>query len=127
MATNRIERDDVVANTITFVQTDGAIERPNPALRNVTVDVITLDAVGGAVDPASAGTFTVWYKTDINGGFKTPGTNPVIDFGEAAGSAGADGDAVGAKFTDLPIEIKVVPAGIVGAAAYRVLVKQVDG
>ena len=124
MPTNRIEKDDLVANTITFIQNDGASDRPNSVLPNVTVDVITLDGVGGDVDPASAGTFTVWYKTDINGGFKPPPVNPVIDFGEAAGSAGADGAAVAAQFTDLPLEIKVVPAGVVGAASYRVLVNQ---
>jgi len=119
-----MEKDDLVANTITFTQADGATDGPNPTLPNVTVDVITLDGVGGAVDPASAGTFTVWYKTDVDGGFKTPAVNPIIEFGEAAGSGGADGAAVGASFVDLPLEIKVVPAGVVGAAAYRVLVKQ---
>lgn len=124
MPTNRMEKDDLVANTITFTPDDGALNSPNPTLPNVTVDVITLDAIGGIVDPASAGTFTVWYKTDENGGFKTPGTNPVIAFGEAAGSSGADGAAVAAQFTDLPLEIKVVPDSVVGAAAYRVLVKQ---
>lgn len=36
-------------------------------------------------------------------------------------------DALADKFTDLPLEIKVVPSGIVGAVAYRLLVKQVDG
>lgn len=124
MATNRIEKDALVANTITFTPADGAVDSPNPTMPNVTVDVITLDGLGGAVDPASAGTFTVWYKTDVNGGFKTPSTNPIIEFGEAAGSSGADGAALSASFVDLPLEIKVVPAGIVGAAAYRVLVKQ---
>lgn len=124
MATKRIEKDALVAAAITFNQAGGATDGPDPALPNVTVDVITLDAEGGSVDPATAGTFTVWYKTDANGGFKTPSTNPVIDFGEAAGSSGADGAALGASFTALPLEIKVVPLGVVGAAAYRVLVKQ---
>lgn len=124
MTTKRIEKDALVAATITFTQADDETESPNPAFQNVSVDVITLDGVGGAVDPASAGTFTVWYKTDISGGWKTPGTNPIIEFGEAAGSGGADGAAKSAQFTDLPLEIKVVPAGLVGAAAYRVLVKQ---
>lgn len=124
MATKRIEKDALVASTITFIQADGALNGPDPTLPNVTVDVITLDAIGGIVDPASAGTFTVWYKTDINGGFKTPGTNPVIVFGEAAGDSGADGAAVSAQFTDLPLEIKVVPDSVAGAAAYRVLIKQ---
>ena len=119
-----MEKDDLVANTIIFTQADGATDGPNPTLPNVTVDIITLDGVGGAVDPASAGTFTVWYKTDADGGFKTPAVNPVIAFGEASGSDGSDGDAVGASFVDLPLEIKVVPSGIVGAAAYRVLIKQ---
>ena len=60
----------------------------------------------------------------MDGGFKTPSTNPIIAFGEAAGSGGADGDAKSASFVDLPLEIKIVPDSVVGAAAYRVLIKQ---
>lgn len=119
-----MQKDALVASTITFTQADDSVDAPNPTMHNVTIDVITLDGVNGIVDPASAGTFTVWYKTDINGGWKTPAVNPIIEFGESAGSSGADGVAKSAGFTDLALEIKVVPAGIVGAAAYRVLIKQ---
>ena len=67
MATNRIEKDALVAATITFTQSDDVIDAPIPTMQNASIDVITLDAVGGVVDPASAGTFRVWYKTDNKG------------------------------------------------------------
>ena len=41
MKTNRIEKEALVANTITFTQSDGAVDTPNPTLQNVTVNVIT--------------------------------------------------------------------------------------
>jgi len=124
MATNRIEKEALVAATITFDQADSAVERPNPSFPNVTVDVIGLTALGGSPVVPGAGTFAVFYKTDVDGGFKDATTNPTLTAAQSGGSAGADGAADSSKFTDLPLEIKVVPAGITTAVAYRVLVKQ---
>lgn len=109
--------DDV---TITFVQGTETVE-PNPNFPNCYVDVIGLDGLAGSPVIPGAGTFTVWVKTDVDGGFKTVG---VIAAAEAAGSAGADGAAVGLTFTELPIEVKIVPAGVTTATHYRAILKQ---
>lgn len=124
MTTKRIEKEALVAETITFDQSGGATDGPNPSFPNVTVDVIGLTALGGAPVVPGAGTFAIFYKTDVDGGFKAATTNPTLTAAQSGGSAGADGAADSSKFTDLPLEIKIVPAGITIAVAYRVLVKQ---
>lgn len=126
MATKRIEKEALVAATITFNQEDGETQSPNPSFRDVTVDVIGLTALGGVPVVPGAGTFAIFYKTDVDGGFKAATTNPTLTAAQSGGSDGADGAAESSKFTDLPIEIKVVPTGITTAVAYRVLVKQTN-
>lgn len=124
MATKRIEKEALVAATITFTQNDGETQSPNPSFRDVTVDVIGLTALNGDPVIPGAGTFAIFYKTDVDGGFKAATTNPTLTAAQSGGSASADGAAESSKFTDLPIEIKIVPTGITTAVAYRVSVKQ---
>jgi len=124
MTTKRIEKEALVAATIIFDQDGGATDGPNPSFPNCTIDVIGLTALEGVPVIPGAGTFAIFYKTDVDGGFKAATTNPTLTAAQSGGSASADGAAASSKFTDLPIEIKVVPAGITTAVAYRVLVKQ---
>jgi len=120
MTAKRMSKEDLVANTITFIQ-GNEIDEPNPNFPNGYVDIIALDGLEGNPVIPGAGTFTVSVKTDIDGGFKTVGT---ISAAEAAGSAGSDGDAVGLTFTELPLEVKIIPAGVTTATHYRAIFKQ---
>lgn len=124
MATKRIEKEALVAATVTFTQSNDEFESPNPSFPNVTIDIIGLTALNGSPVIPGAGTFDIFYKTDVDGGFKAATTNPTLTAAQSGGSASADGAAESSKFTDLPLEIKVVPTGITTAVAYRVLVKQ---
>lgn len=121
MPVKRVQKEALVAATIIFDQSDVDIEQIHPNFPNCYVDVIGLTALDGNPVIPGAGTFTVTVKTDIDGGFKTVG---VIAAAEAGGSAGADGAAVGLTFTEMPQAIKIVPAAVTTAVAYRVLIKQ---
>lgn len=123
MATKRISKEAAIAVTTTFTQQDTGLDQPNPNFPNCYIDVISLNALGGSPVIPAAGTYTVWVKTDIDGGWKTVG---VIAASEAAGSAGLDGAAAGLTFVGLPEEFKVVPAGITTATHYRAIIKQVS-
>ncbi len=124
MSTKRIEKQALVAATIIFNQADSEPDSPNPSAINNFIDIVTLDGVDGSPVVAGAGTFNIFYKTDVNGGFKTPATNPTLTAAQTSGSAGADGVADTCEFRDVPLEIKIVPVGITVAASDQVHVSQ---
>lgn len=125
MATKRIDKTDVIANDITFTQADSEVDSPSPSFINNFVEVVSLDGSGDPIVP-SAGTYDVFYKTESNGGFYTPATNPSLTAAQTGGSASTDGLVVATEFRDLPKEIKVEPNGITGVVSYTVFVRQTN-
>ena len=124
MTVRRVEKEALIAATITFTQADIQSQLIHPSSPNNFIDVIALDALGGSPVIPTAGTFTISVKTDVDGGFKAVADNGTLAATKTGGSALADGIAEGASFTGLPIEIKVIPSGVDVAVAYRVLIKQ---
>lgn len=124
MTVRRVQKEALIAATTIFTQSDIQTESIDPSSPNNFVDVIALSALGGVPVIPTAGTFTITVKTDVNGGFKDIADNGTLAATKTGGSALADGIAEGSSFTGLPIEIKVIPAGVDVAVAYRVLIKQ---
>ncbi len=124
MTVHRVEKEALIASTITFTQADSQTELIDPNSPNNFIDVISLDGLGGSPVIPTAGTFEIFLKTDEDGGFKAIADNGSLAAGKTGGSALADGIAEGASFTAMPLEIKIVPTGTDVAVAYRVLIKQ---
>lgn len=124
MTVRRVQKEALIAATITFDQSGDEKERIDPNSPNNFIDVISLDGLGGSPAIPGAGTYEIHVKTDVDGGFKAISDNGSLAGGKTGGSALADGIAEGASFTGLPIAIKIVPTGITVAIAYRVLIKQ---
>lgn len=123
MSLKSFNKEAAVAATIIFNQSGDGRDQPSPAFSITYIDVIALNGLAGSPVIPGAGTFVVWVKTDVDGGWKTVGT---IAAAEAAGSAGADGAAVGKSFTGSVLELKIVPAGITTATHYRASIKQLS-
>lgn len=126
MTVRRVEKEALIASTITFDQNDIENERISPNLQINFIDVISLDGLGGSPVIPTTGSFEIHVKTDENGGFKAIADNGSLAATKTGGSALADGIAEGASFKGLPIAIKIVPAGIAVAVAYRVIIKQTN-
>lgn len=124
MTVRRVQKEALIAATITFDQTGSDHEQIDPNSPNNFIDVISLDGLGGSPVIPTTGTFEIHVKTDENGGFKAISDNGSLAATKTGGSALADGIAEGASFTGLPIAIKIVPAATDVAVAYRVLIKQ---
>lgn len=126
MTVRRVEKEALIAATITFDQSDIENERIDPNSPNNFVDVISLDALGGSPVIPTTGTYEIHVKTDVDGGFKSISDNGSLAATKTGGSALADGIAEGASFTELPLEIKIVPTSTDVAVAYRVTIKQIS-
>lgn len=124
MTVRRVEKEALIAATITFDQTDSVDERIDPSSPNNFIDVISLDGLGGVPVIPTTGSYEIHVKTDENGGFKAISDNGSLAATKTGGSALADGIAEGSSFTGLPIAIKIVPTSTDVAVAYRVLIKQ---
>jgi len=124
MTVRRVEKEALIAATITFDQSDAQSQKIDPNSPNNFIDVISLDGLGGDPVIPTTGTFEIHVKTDENGGFKAIADNGSLAAGKTGGSALVDGIAEGASFTGLPLEIKIVPTTTDVAVAYRVLIKQ---
>jgi hypothetical protein len=124
MTVRRVQKEALIAATITFDQTGSENERIDPSSPNNFIDVISLTALGGNPVTPGAGTYEIHVKTDVDGGFKAIADNGSLAGSKTGGSASADGVVEGASFTGLPIAVKIVPTGITVAVAYRVLIKQ---
>ena len=124
MTVRRIQKEALIAATITFTQADIQSQLIDPSSPNNFIDIIALDGLVGSPVIPTAGTFTILVKTDVDGGFKAIADNGTLAATKTGGSALADGIAEGASFTGLPIEVKIIPSGVDVAVAYRVLIKQ---
>jgi len=124
MTVRRIQKEALIAATITFTQSDEPIQKIDANSPNNFIDVISLDGLAGSPVTPAVGTFEIFVKTDVDGGFKAIADNGSLAAGKTGGSGLADGIAEGASFTGLPLEIKIVPTGTDVAVAYRVAIKQ---
>jgi len=126
MTVRRVEKEALIAATITFDQDDVQSQKIDPNSANNFVDVISLDGLDGSPVIPTTGTFEIHVKTDKDGGFKAISDNGSLAAGKTGGSALTDGISEGASFTGLPLEIKIVPTATDVAVAYRVIIKQVS-
>jgi len=124
MTVRRVQKEALIAATITFDQSDIENDRIDPNSPNNFVDVISLDGLGGVPVIPTTGTYEIHVKTDENGGFKALADNGSLPAAKTGGSALADGFAEGSSFTGLPLEIKIVPTATDVAVAYRVTIRQ---
>ena len=112
--------DDVTVFSNKSAITDGQIMMHFP---HNFVDIVSLDSISGEPTTPSAGTYSVYVKTVDRGGFKSL-KDGELDAKLTGGDSLADGLQLGVDFSANPIEIKVVPSGVIGAAAYKVVVTQ---
>lgn len=115
-----------VASTTTIDTTTSAV--PADRLKEIgtknEVHVIGRDANGDPVVPG-AGTFTVTVQTAKNGAFYALSDGGTLDATLCGGSATPSGTGEFATFNGVPLQVKVVPAGITTAVNYSVEVIQI--
>ena len=115
----------VVANTLTLVMTGSVPADTIKDVGNTTeIHVIGRDVNGDPVEPG-AGTFTVTAQTAKDGNFYAITDGGTLDATKCGGSATAAGTGEFASFRGVPIQIKVVPAGITTAISYSVEAVQI--
>lgn len=119
----RISKEAAVGANVEFSSTDGPFDGLDPNQLEHFVDIVSLDGLGGSPTAPGAGTYAVYYRDTVEGGFKEATGSP-IDATKTGGSALADGVQVGASFTGNPLAVKIVPAGITTATHYRAEVRQ---
>jgi len=126
MAVKRVSKEALIGETILFVNSDkeNELESISPSFMSNQIDIISLDGLKGSPALPTAGTFNIYARTDIDGGFKLVTTNSSMSAIRAGGSLLDDGVAEGATFIGFPLEIKIVPVGVDVAIAYRVDIKQ---
>ena len=126
MAVKRVSKEALIGETILFVTSDKESEHESisPSFMSNQIDIISLDAVGGGPVIPTAGTFNIFARTDVDGGFKLVTTNGSMNAILTGGSLLPDGVALGSSFMGLPLEIKIVPTDVNVATAYRVSIKQ---
>jgi len=108
MTVIRSQKEALIAATIIFTQDDIQAEKIDDNSANNFVDIISLDGLEGDPVIPTTGTYEIFVKTDVNGGFKAISDNGSLAAGKTGGSALADGIAEGASFTGLAQEIKIV-------------------
>lgn len=126
MTMKRVSKEALIGDTLLFnSETDDQIDRIHHSFAMNHIDIISLDALddGNPVTPTT-GTYEIYAKTDIDGGFKLVPERGSFLATLTGGSGLPDGVAVGASFTGFPIEFKIVPTGVDVAVAYRVDIKQ---
>ncbi len=125
MTTKRKTKQALVGAEVLFTSDDvEAITRIDPNLVRNFVDIISLDGLDGSPVTPSSGDYNIFVKTDAEGGFKSLSDNGTLSALLTGGNTLADGVEEGASFAANPLEIKVVPATIAGAVAYRVTITQ---
>lgn len=125
MAVKRVKKEALITETILFVNSDkeNEFESISPSFAMNHIDIISLDVSGDPVTPTT-GSFDIFARTDIDGGFKRIDERTNYPANLTGGSGLADGVAVDAKFIGFPLEFKIVPNGVDVAVSYRVNIKQ---
>lgn len=125
MAVKRVSKEALIGATILFnAETDIESESISPNYAYNIIDIISLDGLKGSPVTPTAGTFEIFVRTDIGGGFKRLCERSSFQAKLSGGSSMADGMAVDAKFIGYPLEFKIAPTGVNVAVAYRVSIKQ---
>ncbi len=120
----RLSKEALIGSVISFAHDDTTTDRLNPQFAMNHIDVISLDGLNGSPVIPTVGTFEIYVRTDIDGGFKRLPDRGVLDATKTGGSASGDGVVIGASFAGFPLEFKIVPVGVDVATAYRVDLKQ---
>lgn len=124
MAVKRVKKEALIAETILFeAESDSEFESISPSFAYNLIDIISLDIGGNPVTP-TVGTFNIFARTDLNGGFKRITERSNYPGKLTGGSGLTDGEAVDAKFIGFPLEFKIIPNGVDVAVSYRVNIKQ---
>lgn len=125
MAMKRVSKESLIGSTLLFnAETDSEIEQIEHSFAMNHIDVISLDGLDGNPVIPTTGTYEIYVRTDIDGGFKLIPERGSLEAIKTGGSILADGIAEGVSFTGFPLEFKIVPTGVDVAAAYRVDIKQ---
>jgi len=114
---------DINTNTL-FTTTDQLL--PDRLLNNLSfnwINVVSLDVNNNPIKP-TAGNYFIYVKTSSNTGFEK--ADKPINFHQAGGSSMVDGHEKGSFYGAIVEQIKIIPAGIVGATNYQVHVRQSD-
>jgi len=124
MTMKRINKEALINSTIFFTQNDETIDRVEHSFAMNHIDIISLDGSGDPVTPTT-GSFDIFVRTDVNGGFKRITERSNYPANLTGGSKLSDGVAVDAKFVGFPLEFKIVPSIDINiAVSYRVNIKQ---
>lgn len=125
MSVKRVKKEALITETILFVNSDkeNEFESISPNFAYNLIDIISLDSGGDAVLPTS-GSFAIYAKTDIDGGFKRITSHSNYSAKVTGGSTLADGAAIDATFIGFALEFKIVPNNVDVAVSYRVSIKQ---
>jgi hypothetical protein len=125
MTTKRISKQALVTDELIFDnQDDDEKQAISPSYMSSHIDIISLDGIDGQPVIPTAGSYRIYAQTDEEGAYKSIDKNNIVNAKLTGGELNPDGVAQGSYFIGLPLKIKVVPSGIVGAAAYRVNIKQ---
>lgn len=125
MPMKRVSKEALIGQTIIFDhQTDDETDKIIHSHAMNHIDIISLDGLNGSPVIPTVGTFSIYVKTDEDGGFKSVPDNGLLSATKTGGSLLADGVAVGSNFVGFPLAIKIVPNGVDVAVAYRVSIKQ---
>lgn len=123
MTMKRVCKEAAIGVTILFTQSDETIDRVEHSFAMNHIDIISLDVSGDPVTPTT-GSFDIFVRTDVDGGFKRITERSNFNAKLTGGSGLADGVAVDAKFVGFPLEFKIVPNAVDVAISYRVDIKQ---
>lgn len=125
MSVKRVKKEALIGETILFVNSDkdDEFESISPNYAYNLIDIISLDVSGNAVLPTS-GSFDIYAKTDVDGGFKRVSAHSNYPANKTGGSTLADGVSIDATFIGFPLELKIVPNSVDIAVSYRVNIKQ---
>jgi len=124
MSVKRVKKEALITQTIFFkAESENEFESISPSFGYNLIDIIALDIAGDPVTPTS-GSFDIFVRTDIDGGFKRITERSNYPVSLTGGSGLADGVALEAKFVGFPLEFKIVPNNVDVAVSYRVNIKQ---
>ncbi len=111
---------------IIFDQSDEAIDKVWPQLRNNQFDIISLDGVDGSPALPTTGDYVTLVETSPNGGFKNVTAGGSIAAEKTGGTAQAANINLSGAHTGNINRLKITATGIDVAVAFRVIIRQND-
>lgn len=96
----------------------------SPQLTDNFLEIISLNDLGGDPVIPTAGRYEIYVRTAESGGFRKMDANTIIDATLTGGELMPPGETVAASFVGNVLEAEIIPIGIIGAVAYRVVATQ---